>query len=124
MPDELTYRSAVEIDALGIGECTIRRAVDGDVAYWRLWFCVARDSDAQVDVFSVPIHPGGGYEATPRWGKTWGFQRTGDGAWQVSPSINVLGSRDPHPGEHPEASLWHHTPLVIGVPDGEIWQSS
>jgi hypothetical protein len=123
----LKYRGYhVDPDDLQLGECTIRPAAElnGSRAYYRLWFYVNRDSDGQPDMFSVPLNPNGGWIENGPGGKTWGFNRCGAGEWQVSPSINVLTTRDLHPGLHPSvASLWHQTPKVIGAPDGEPWMT-
>jgi len=120
---DLKYRGYhVDIEALQLNECTVRGAglADG-TKYWMLWFCVNRDSDGAMDVFGVPINPNGSFVENGPGGKTWGLTNLGSGQWQVAPSINVLNTRDPHPGEHPAPSLWHQTPKVIGVPDGEPW---
>lgn len=119
----LHYRSFVDVGDLKLGECTVHRAVDGtgQRRYWNLWFYVARETDGVAEAFCVPVNPGGTYSEVAGW-KTWGLTKTGEGVWQVSPSINVLGTREPHPGEHPSAgSLWHQTPSIDGVPDADTW---
>ena len=119
----LRYRAYVDIDDLQVGECTVRPVkTDAGVRWFNLWFRVKRDSDGQEDVFGVPINPNGGFIEAGPGGKTWGLTKQGPGVWQVSPSINVLDTRDVHPGEHPSVSLWHQTPSVVDVPDGECWQ--
>lgn len=121
---ELRYRGYhVEPELLQVGECTVR-ATKGDSAdYWRLWFYVNRETDGQPEMMGVPLNVNGGWNESGPGGKTWGFNRAEPGAWQVSPSINVLATRDVHPGEHPAPSLWHQTPTIVGVPDGEPWQA-
>jgi hypothetical protein len=125
---DLRYRpGAVDPDDLKIGECTIRRVSrwgqgtilgeenaerDGIPVSlgWLLWFCVPRDSDRQQELFAVQVNPNGPYlekDGTRR--RTWGLAKAGEGTWQISPSINFEG-------------IWHHTPAIVGVPDGEPWQ--
>lgn len=113
------------------GECTIRLAKrEGAAAYPLLWFFVRDDEGVRLEIEGVPIAPNGSYTETGIGGRTWGFMRASSGVWVVSPSINVLphphypGQTIVHAGEHPEiaTSSWHHTPQVVGVPDGEAWQ--
>lgn len=118
---ELTYRSNAHVDDLALNECTMRACEDKDVRYWHLWFYVARESDGAPEHFCVPMNPGGSFLENGPGGKTWGLMRTAPGTWQVSPSINVLATKQIHPGPHEEASLWHQTPALIGVPDDEPW---
>jgi hypothetical protein len=122
MSDVLSYRSNVGVEELGIGECTVHRASNSSGArWWLLWFHVIRD-DGQPDDFAVPLNPNGAFIEAGPGGKTWGITRTTTpGVWQIAPSINVLGTRETHAGPHSEASLWHKTPSVIGVPDGDAW---
>lgn len=119
---ELRYRSAVDVDALAIGECTIRRVNNASGAnWWNLWFCVNRETDGVADYFVVPVLPGGTFTESGPGGKTWGLSRAEAGAWQVSPSINVLNTGEAHPGAHEAPSLWHQTPKIVDVPEGESW---
>jgi hypothetical protein len=123
----LHYRSNVCVSDLQVGECTIHRAGTSDnVRWWLLWFCVVSEVDGQQLDAAVPINPNGGYVADGPGGKTWGLtQVSHDTTWQIAPSINVLGSRVAHPGDHPtEVSLWHQTPPIVDVPNGEAWQTS
>lgn len=117
---DLQYRSFAEVDDLHVGECTMHRATDGTTRWWQLWMRVV-DAHGAEDTFVVPMAPRGVYgEIDSR--KTWGLASVGGGTWQVSPSINVLDTRDVHPGEHPTlGSLWHETPRIVGVPEGESW---
>ena len=120
----LTYRGYhVPVEDLAVGECTVRPTRNSaGASWWALWFCVLRETDGQPDCFEVPINPNGSYSEAGPGGKTWGLTRSTPGAWQVSPSINVLNTRDLHPGAHPSApSLWHQTPMIVGVPEGEPW---
>ena len=114
------------VDELGLNECTIHQCKELSGALsWRMWFCVARETDGVVKIFAVPLIPRGAYTETGPGGRSWGFQPQGGGVWQVSPSINVLdvSGCEKYPGEHPALpSLWHQTPSVVGVPDGEPWQ--
>lgn len=118
----LSYRSRVAIEDLQVNECTMHRALNTDGArFWHLWFRVLRETDGQPDDFCVPMHPNGSYIEAGPGGKTWGLVHSGPGTWQVSPSINVLSTRELHPGQHAESSLWHQTPVIIGVSDDEPW---
>jgi hypothetical protein len=118
----LQYKSNADIDDLVVGTCTMRRVTTSAGArYWNLWFCVNRETDGQPDIFVVPINPNGSYIENGLGGKTWGLTATEPGTWQVSPSINVLNTREAHPGVHVLPSLWHQTPAVVGVPAGEPW---
>jgi len=120
VPD-LRYRGLVPVEDLAIGECTVHRAGnDSGAKWWLLWFRVEReDGGGPIDV-AVPINPNGSYVEDGPGGRTWGLTRAGVGTWQVSPSINVLADQL-HPGPHESPSLWHQTPRVVGVSDGEPW---
>jgi len=122
---DLNYRSFVLVDDLQVGECTIHAASDGARRWWQLWFYVARETDGVPEAFVVPVFPNGSYHEDGAGGRTWGFTAAGQGLWQVSPSINVVQDGDAkaiHAGQHPTLpSLWHQTPRVVGVPDGERW---
>lgn len=121
---DLYYRSFVDVDDLAVGECTIHRAGNATGArWWNLWFCVNRETDGQRDYFVVPINPNGSFVEAGPGGKTWGFNRAKPGAWQVSPSINVINTGEAHPGAHAAPSLWHQTPKIVGVSDEESWIS-
>jgi hypothetical protein len=122
----LRYRSNVCVSDLRVDECTIHRAGTADNArWWLLWFCVEREGVCQLMDAAVPINPNGTYVEAGPGGKTWGLTKTSAGTWQVAPSINVLGTRVAHPGDHPtEVSLWHETPAIVDVPDGETWQTN
>jgi len=118
----LQYTSFAEVDTLSVGQCTMHRCAGQAGEFWHLWFRVERDDNRQPVTACVPVNPNGSYNANGRGGKTWGLTKTAPGTWQFSPSINVLESEDVHPGEHPtEKSIWHQTPAVAGVPDGESW---
>lgn len=122
----LIYRANVHVDELELGECTMHRASNGSgsASWWLLWFRVNREDTGKPADFAVPMNPGGAWIENGPGGKTWGFTRSSPSVWQVSPSINVLGSGELHPGEHASLpSQWHQTPTVIGVPDGEHWMS-
>lgn len=114
------YHAAIE--DLALNECTIRPCSSPPAPdWWELWFNVARETDGVPEVFAVAVRVGSYCEGGPQV-RTWGLAKTGPGTWQVSPSINVLDTRDAHPGPHPTAgSLWHQTPAIVGVPDGEPW---
>lgn len=118
----LRYRAGAAIEDLQVDECTMHRAaVGGGTPFWHLWFRVLRETDGQPDDFCVPMNPNGPYLEVGPGGKTWGLTRSTPGAWQVSPSINVLAHREVHPGEHSAPSLWHQTPMIVGVPGDEPW---
>lgn len=120
---ELRYRSFVDVEDLEVGECTMHRCLNGNgpAEYWHLWCRVLREDNGQSLDFCVPVNPGGAFDENGIGGKTWGLTRAGDGRWQFSPSINVLADRQLHPGPHDAPSMWHQTPAVVGVPDGEAW---
>lgn len=119
----LQFKSHARVDDLAVGECTIHRASSSGAArWWLLWFNVLRDSDGQPEVFCVPVNPNGSYIENGPGGRTWGLTRLpGTESWQIAPSINVLDSRNAVAGDHPADSLWHQTPVIIGVPPDEPW---
>jgi hypothetical protein len=126
----LKYKSFAEVGELAVGECTVHHASSGTARFWNLWMRVLRDNDGQPDVFCVPVNPRGSYVERGPGGKTWGLNvpvasmydiAPATKNWAISPSINVLNSGDKHPGPHPTPSLWHQTPEILGVPDGESW---
>lgn len=127
----LKYISATLIDDLAVGECTMHRASGAGAArWWLLWFRVLRETDGQPEDFCVPMNPGGSSIENGPGGRTWGLVCpkasaqdvvAGTKNWQVSPSINVLTTGDAVAGPHPSSSLWHQTPEIVGVPDGEPW---
>lgn len=112
-----------EPEDLALGECTVRptAAADGK-SYWRLWAYVTREDTGTPQMIGCPINPNGSYIADGPGGKTWGLTRSGAMTWQVAPSINVLTHGEVHPGDHPAPSMWHQTPAIVDVPDGEAWQ--
>jgi hypothetical protein len=122
----------VEPEDLKVNECTIRPTcvLNGNGVYPRLWFRVLDDEGQALDMLGVALAVNGSFAENGPGGRTWGFTRSSVGVWIVTPSINVLPHpRSPgeiliHSGEHPEikTSSWHHTPSVVGVPDGEPWQ--
>jgi hypothetical protein len=119
------HTSSSEVDDLEIGRCVVRWCGSGGRRWPMFWMRVLRETDGAPDTFAVPLNPGGPFLEQGPGGRTWGFAKTGDGVWQVSPSINVCVSRVPHPGERPtEASLWHQTPRVVGVPEPPPWSTN
>ena len=122
----LRYRSNVCVSDLRVDECTIHRAGTADNARWYEPFGLigtAASISSLPPSFSTQNHRSH-VEAGPG-GKTWGLTKTAAGTWQIAPSINVLGTRAVHPGAHPtEVSLWHETPAIVDVPDGESWQTN
>lgn len=128
----LAYRSGASPDDLKPDECTIRssRAEDGlgelvkeqisgtgkTVRFWNLWFCAMREDNGQQELFAVPVNPRGPYiEKSANNRRTWGLADCGGGRWQVSPSIHFTGDEG-------KLSVWHQTPMLVNVPDGEPWQ--
>jgi hypothetical protein len=111
----LMYRSHGRIEDLALNECTIHRASgSGSARWWQLWFHVIRDSDAQPEVFCVPVNPGSPYTESGPGGRTWGLNKPqasafqpipGTSNWMISPSINVLNDRDAVAGTHVRPSL-------------------
>ena len=119
---ELRYRSFVEVDELAVGECTVKTCIAGTTRFWHMWARVLGISGEPL-TFCVPIAPNIVGASDGPGGKTWGICRSGLNRWQIQPSINVLESKDVHPGAHPtERSIWHQTPALVGVPDLERWQ--
>ncbi|HEY2509835.1 MAG TPA: hypothetical protein VGI39_03235 [Polyangiaceae bacterium] len=131
MDTVLRYRSKAMIEDLAVGECTLHRASgSGAARWWQLWIYALRDTDGQPEYFCVPVNPRGGYLEKGPGGKTWGlvcpgasFYPVDPGTknWVIGPSINVLGDRDAVAGAHAQASIWHHTPEIVGVPEDEPW---
>jgi len=122
---KLRYRSNACVSDLQVGECTIHRCGNSDGArWWVLWFRETREDNGQPADFGVPINPNGTFDPSGPGGKTWGLTRAAPRSWQISPSINVLGSGESHPGVHTAPSQWHQTPTIVGVPDNEAWISS
>lgn len=119
---ELRYRSFVGVEDLEVGECTMHRCANGSgPEYWHLWCRVLREDNGQPLDFCVPVNVGGAFIESGPGGKTWGLTRAGMDRWQFSPSINVLGDHELHPGAHDAPSMWHQTPAVVGVPPSESW---
>jgi len=126
----LNYMPGKDVEALAVNECVMHRASGSTAArWWLLWFRVLRDSDGQPELFCVPMNVGSYVEKGPG-GRTWGLSCPAGSAfvpapgtknWQVSPSINVLDTRDAVAGTHSLPSLWHQTPEILNVPDAEPW---
>jgi hypothetical protein len=117
---DLLYRSRVLVEDLALNECTLHRCSgSGAARWWQLWWLANRDTDGKPEDFCVPVNPGGSYNEHGPGGRTWGLTLTAAGIWQVSPSINVLASRDAIAGNGP--SIWHQTPRLVGVPERETW---
>src|SRR5271166_6733368 len=120
----LHYRPGAMADELLLGECTIRplRHADGALAGWGLWFNVTRD-DGVEELFRVPVIPRGQFNENGPGGKSWGLNETRAGIWQISPSIHYTEERPSEDGQPQRiVDVWHKTPEIIGVPDGEPWQ--
>jgi hypothetical protein len=126
---ELAYRSFVLVEDLRPGECTIHRASDASgKRWWLLWFHVYREDRAgeRIDL-AVPVNPNGSYLEQGPGGRTWGLMPAGNGRWQVAPSIDSKDGSTVFsvPGfhDHPARSVWHQTPVLVAVADGEPWQT-
>jgi hypothetical protein len=120
----LSYRGRIFVDDLLVGECTIHRCFDDQGGrWWNLWFSVRRQSDNIPDIFCVPVNPNKPPLENSTRGKTWGLSKdtTEPLVWNLSPSVNILGTRDPHPGTHERPSLWHDTIRITDAPEGEAW---
>ena len=117
----LVYRVVTWISDLELNECTIRSARDTEGrTWWQLWTYVRRADTGQPFYVGVPVNPNGSYvEVGPSGRRTWGLTRTSASDWQVSPSIDVVGDKLPDGTRRP--SLWHETPAIVGVPEGERW---
>lgn len=106
----LVYRAVLCIGDLALNECTIRsaRAPEG-ARWWQLWALV-RQAIGETFYVGVPVNPNGPFlETGPSGRRTWGLTRASATDWHISPSIDV------GPG------LWHETPVIVGVPEGERW---
>lgn len=127
MSFELKYRSFVAVEELQPNECTIHRATNAEKTrrYWLLWFYVPRETDGVLEAFAVPVAPRGVYTESGPGGRTWGLNWIEGVKWMVSPSINVLDHKDARlvlAGAQPVGkSVWHQTPMIIGVPLDEVW---
>jgi hypothetical protein len=125
---ELSYRSFVPVEDLESGQCTVHRAADSHGArWWLLWFRVPReDRPGELVDLAVPVAPNGSYAEKGAGGRTWGLASVGAGRWQVAPSVDVKVDRKAVPGhaQDPARTMWHQTPTLVGVPDGEAWQTA
>ena len=117
----LVYRTVTWISDLALNECTIRSARDAEGrAWWQLWTYVLRTDTGQPFYVGVPVNPHGPYlDVGPSGRHSWGLNPASERDWQISPSIDVVG--DERPDGTREPSLWHETPTIVGVPDGERW---
>jgi hypothetical protein len=116
----LNYRPFAERGALNRDECLILPATNGQARWWMLHYRVLCNDGRDAD-FCTPINPNGPNLSNGPGGKTWGLNRAEPGAWQVSPSIAIANPIAHEPGE--PAELWHQTPKIVGVPEGEPWQA-
>ena len=85
-------------------------------------FAFVRTTDGKMEARSIPVVPHGDSCSTSV-GPGWGLKPLGGGCWQVSPSIRCL-DREPDPqdpSKDRDVEVWHHVPVVVGVPDGEPW---
>jgi hypothetical protein len=116
----LVYRP-VAIGDLAESECVIRSTRDSKGrVWWQLWAWVRRAGSGELFYVGVPVNPNGPYlESGPSGRRTWGLTRVDASDWQVSPSIDVVGDELPDGTRGP--SLWHETPRIVRVPDGERW---
>lgn len=138
----LTYRPHAQIEDLQENECTLHRAGDSNGnRWWMLWFNVRREDNGQLEDLAVAVAPGGSFTEGGPGGRTWGLTKTSSNTWEVSPSINVVDHKTwdrmagqesiqrvlvngpvPEPfGGSSWNSVWHQTPIIFGVPDGEPW---
>lgn len=120
----LNYRHHAQIEDLAVGECTVHRASSSSAArWWQLWFLAPRDTDAEPEIFCVPVNPKGSYVEAGPGGRTWGLQPSSGvaGVWTVSPSINVLRDGDALAGTHTQPSIFHQNVQINNVPADELW---
>lgn len=107
----------VSLRALEENECTIFK---GDDRFpWHLRFSYRSKLDGMLYNGSVPIFP---KAETPKSKPGWSLNRA-PGGWQVSPSI-LISTRRPDPADPDkwiDIELWHETPLIVDVPEGERW---
>jgi hypothetical protein len=125
---DLAYRSFVLVEDLRPGECTVHQAksVDG-TRWWLLWLHVYREDRAGALInLAVPVAPHASYTETGPGGRTWGLAPAGPGRWAVSPSVDAKGANEFVPGHAQDArrSIWHQTPTLVDVPNGEAWQAA
>lgn len=123
---ELRYRSVERLSDLGLNECTVRATQARSGAFWWQLWCFVRCDDGCERFVGAPVAPNGAYHENGPGGRTWGLARAAPGRWQVSPSIDVLtsadGLRQKRGLSRQDPSLWHQTPALVEVPDGEPWQ--
>jgi len=125
----LYYQPRAHIDELFVGQCTVHRASGSSAArWWLLWFHVKLDNAPGSEVFCVPVNPMGEFEGHGPGGRTWALKPKqavpgveGSRDWAVSPSVNILDSRDAVAGACSLPPLWHQTIEIHGVPDSEPW---
>jgi hypothetical protein len=109
---DLRYKVGVAdpFEDLAVGECTVwALSRENERVGWGLYFLANRSDNGKPEIFRVPIIVGGGFTESGPCGRSWGFTKIAAGTWQVSPSIHFPG-------------VWHETPRIVGVPDGEPWQ--
>ena len=97
----------------GPGECGIWRPL-GDTGPWYLSFGFTRTTDGKSESRSIPVNVNG---PPINEHNAWGLKRTDvPGRWQINPSIQCCdGNRD-------DLEVWHETPAIVDVPEGEPWQ--
>ena len=77
----------------------------------------------------MPVAPNGSFTESGPGGRTWGLTSAGNGRWIVSPSVNAKASGTvkliiPGHAQNPLPSIWHKNPVLVGVSDGEEWQTA
>jgi hypothetical protein len=117
---ELRYRQNTERDDLQENECTIA-PVGGGLAM--MVYCFRR-KDGKLERRTLPVRPNGDAGDAEH---SWGLRRSvpaAPGRWQIAPSIKCMERvRDlTDPKKDIDVEVWHETPAIIDVPEGEPWQ--
>jgi len=116
-----THDGGVTAKKLAENECTIFRGHGPGEGPWMLRFCFRRVTDGKLESRAIPVYPNADQQSGG-----WGLKRV-DGGWQVAPSI-ACSNREPDGDFQDDRSkdkvteVWHQTPLLVEVPDGEPWQ--
>ena len=117
---ELRYRKDVARGDLQENECTIAPVGNGLAM---MTYCFRRVTDGKLERRTLPVHPNGDAGDTEH---SWGLRPVdpkGSGRWQIAPSIRCMerirDSADPK--KDIDVEVWHETPTIINVPDGEPW---
>lgn len=116
---ELRYRRGAKREDLGENECFVK-GVGGGLC--SLVFRFRRVTDGKLETRTLPVRPNGQAGGAEH---AWGLNRTNvPGKWQISPSIaaqDIVPDPDAPNGQR-TIEVWHQTPAIVDVPEGEPWQ--